>query len=161
MKKILNNPRTASQNKRLYFLLNHLNIGADIKADLALQYSNNRTGKTSELQYIECQSLINNLEKLMQKQGTPKSERASTMLGDRDDLDKKRKGVIKAIFRWYELQNKEVSMEYVKATACRAAGVESFNKISPEALTRIYAEFCRKQRTQEVMNENYFVINKN
>ena len=44
-------------------------------------------------------------------------------------------------------------MEYVKAVACRAAGKDRFNDISLGELTRIYAEFCRKQETVGAMAE--------
>ena len=136
--------RSIGQNRRMYFLFNHLGIKDDIKQDLALEYSNNRTDKTSELYYIEAQELINSLEKLLRKE-------RKQQFGN--NMDKKRKGVIKAIFAWYEAQGRKVSMVYVKATACRAANEEHFNKISGAALTRIYAEFCRKQSAQKTMKE--------
>ena len=66
---------------------------------------------------------------------------------DRVELDRKRKGVIRAIFRWLELRGVNASMEYVKAIACRAAKRDRFNDISLGELTRVYAEFCRKQET--------------
>jgi hypothetical protein len=144
--------RSIGQNRRMYFLFNHLGIKDDIKQDLALEYSNNRTDKTSELYYIEAQELINSLEKLLRKE-------RKQQFGN--NMDKKRKGVIKAIFAWYEAQGRKVSMEYVKATACRAANEEHFNKISGAALTRIYAEFCRKQSAQKTMKELCIDVSKN
>ena len=63
-------------------------------------------------------------------------------------LDRQRKGVIRAIYRWLELRGvTNASMDYVKAIACRAAKADSFNRISPDALTRVYAEFCHKQES--------------
>lgn len=144
--------RSIGQNRRMYFLFNHLGIKDDIKQDLALEYSNNRTDKTSELYYIEAQELINSLEKLLRKE-------RKQQFGN--NMDKKRKGVIKAIFAWYEAQGRKVSMEYVKATACRAANEEHFNKISGAALTRIYAEFCRKQSAQKTVKELCIDVSKN
>lgn len=144
--------RSIGQNRRMYFLFNHLGIKDDIKQDLALEYSNNRTDKTSELYYIEAQELINSLEKLLRKE-------RKQQFGN--NMDKKRKGVIKAIFAWYEAQGRKVSMEYVKATACRAANEEHFNKISGAALTRIYAEFFRKQSAQKTMKELCIDVSKN
>lgn len=146
--------RSIGQNRRMYFLFNHFGIKDDIKQDLALEYSNNRTDKTSELYYIEAQELINSLEKLLRKERKPQQDLTK-------DLDRKRKGVIKAIFAWYEAQGRKVSMEYVKATACRAANEEHFNKISGAALTRIYAEFCRKQSAQKTMKELCIDVSKN
>ncbi len=53
--------RTNSQNKRLYALLNRLNL-TEMKANLALQYSDNRTSETSQLTISECKNLIAYLE---------------------------------------------------------------------------------------------------
>ena len=67
-------------------------------------------------------------------------------------LDRQRKGVIRAIYRWLELRGvTNASMDYVKAIACRAAKADSFNRISPDALTRVYAEFCHKQESLSAM----------
>jgi len=74
------------------------------------------------------------------------------------ELDRKRKGLIKAIYSWFELQGKVPTMNYVKGVACRAAGVNSFNNISPSALTRLYAEFCRKQKAVEAMKVDDFSV---
>ena len=76
-------------------------------------------------------------------------------------LDRKRKGVIKAIFRWFELRGQQPTMEYVKGVACRAAGKTSFNEISPAELSRIYAEFCKKQRTVGAMVQEDFSVSLN
>lgn len=134
------NLRTNSQNRRLFGLFSSLGIDDDMRGELVYNYTNGRTTHSSELSYIEAQGLIRNLENQQKEQMRDLS------------LDTKRKGVIKAIFKWYENQGKQVSMDYVKATACRAAGgVEKFNNISAGALSRIYAEFCRKQQVQETM----------
>lgn len=147
------NLRTSAQNKRIHFLLSFLNI-EDMKPNLALEYSNERTSRTSELTFIEAQNMIRGLERVMNGERDVKPAYSS-------ELDRKRKGVIKAIFKWYENQSRQVSMEYVKATACRAAGVDNFNKISSSSLTRIYAEFCRKQRVQETMESLHVDVSAN
>lgn len=54
--------RTNSQNKRLYALLTQLNL-LQMKANLALQFSYNRTSETSQLTVKECNELIKHLEK--------------------------------------------------------------------------------------------------
>jgi hypothetical protein len=53
--------RTNSQNRRLYALLNRLKL-TEMKANLALQYSDNRTSETSQLTMSECKKLIAYLE---------------------------------------------------------------------------------------------------
>jgi hypothetical protein len=125
-----------------------------MKPNLALEYSNGRTSRTSELTFIEAQNMIRGLERVMNGERDVKPVYSS-------ELDRKRKGVIKAIFKWYENQSRQVSMAYVKATACRAAGVDNFNKISVSSLTRIYAEFCRKQRVQETMESLHVDVGSN
>jgi len=134
------NLRTIEQNRKLYFMFNRLGIhDADAIAEIVYEHTKGRTHHTSELTFSECRFLIASLDDLMKNKQTTRCE----------DLDKKRKGVLKAIFRWYELRGVSVTMEYVIATACRAAGTTSFNAISAASLSRIYAEFCSKQRVVE------------
>jgi hypothetical protein len=71
---------------------------------------------------------------------------------DTDKMDRKRKGLIKAVFRWYDLQGKTVSMEYVIGTICKAGGVSRINDLTETDLQRLYAEFCRKQKAVQEMN---------
>ena len=154
------NPRTPTQNRTLYGILSRLGIkNKDAIADIVLEHTNGRTRSTSELQFIECMTLINSLQGILKEKRLTKSETIDAHVdGSRDKelLDRKRKGLIKAIFRWYELQGKKVAMDYVKGTACQAAGVDYFNQISPEALSRLYAEFCKKQQVQlSINNKNY------
>jgi hypothetical protein len=162
-----NNPRTMQQNRHLYWLFGQLNIhSADAIADIVWSFTEGRTNRTSELQFLECSELIKYLTNTLRTTAhrATKAEKIDAQCEgseERERLDKKRKGVIKAIFRWFELQGKVVSMEYVKATACRAAGADSFNTISPEALTRIYHEFCDKQRAIGVQRDLYAPIGNN
>jgi hypothetical protein len=44
-------------------------------------------------------------------------------------------------------------MDYVKGTICKAGGVKNINELTEGDLTRLYAEFCRKQKAQEVINK--------
>lgn len=64
-----------------------------------------------------------------------------------DELDKLRKRLIAAIFGTLsKLNQKDASIEYVKAIACRAAGVKSFNRISKMRLISIYNAFLKAQK---------------
>lgn len=139
MKTISNNPKTVEQVRHLFFLFNKLNITNENRADLVYSYTNGRKESVKDLDFIEAQTMIRRLTDLTRK-GTHYRE-------DKPDMDKKRKGVIKAIFRYLELKQHPANMDYVKAIACRAAGCDYFNEISEDALTRIYNEFCRKQHT--------------
>lgn len=131
--------RTLNQNRRLYWLLNELGL-KDSVADLVSDETNGRTTHTSELTFIECMNLIRRLE-----QYTRKAQEKPTTQSKRNRMDKKRKGVIKAICAYGELCGLKYTVAYAKSIATRAAGRDSFNEISEGELTRIYNEFCRKQ----------------
>ena len=155
----MNNPRTAQQNRTMYWLFGQLGVNdKDAIADIVNDFTSGRTTHTSELEFIEAMELINYLRGIRINKRQTISERIDEMVDDaldRVELDRKRKGVLKAIFRWGELQGLEYTMDYVKAIACRAAGVNRFNEISPVALSRIYHEFCKKQKTVAVKKESY------
>lgn len=133
--------RTIQQNRKLYWLFNRLNLNEDIVDAIVMEATQGRSSSTRDLEFIEAMELIKYLENML-RVGEQKQPASLS-------IDRKRKGLIKAIFRWYEEQGKVVDINYVKATACRAAGVRFFNSISEGALTRLYAEFCRKQVAQK------------
>lgn len=150
------NPRTKEQNRRLWWIAGQLGIDKDAMAEIVLEFTNGRTSHTSELSFLECMELTKFLQGTLNRRNPRNGESVRTdgkpeNDPDRVKLDRKRKGVIKAIFRWFELRGQQPTMEYVKGVACRAAGKTSFNEISPAELSRIYAEFCKKQKTVEAM----------
>lgn len=156
MKTATPNLRTADQNRRLWWIAGQLGISREAMADIVLEFTNGRTCHTSELGFLECRELTAFLHNTLTEHKL--RENAATRIDQKPDndperltLDRKRKGVIKAIFRWFELRGQQPTMEYVKGVACRAAGKTSFNEISPAELSRIYAEFCKKQKTVEAM----------
>lgn len=61
-------------------------------------------------------------------------------------LNKKRKRVIAAIFGMFKKMNKTVTMDYVKAIACRAARYERFNDIPSTRLDSLYNAFLNAQK---------------
>ena len=155
MKTLDNNLRTTDQNRTLFGLFSKLNITDKLEiADIVYKASNKRTIHTSELTFIECRDLITSLEDIFKRKRDSQSAKIDTMRPEAPEklsLDKKRKGLLKAIFRWFELQGKVVTIDYVKGVACRAAKVENFNDITSSQLSTLYAEFCRKQRVREVL----------
>lgn len=164
MANLTQNLRTNAQNRKLYWLFGQLNIhNADAIKEIVWKHTGYRTFHTSELTFIECMDLIKWLESSLKGARYSKAGRIEQSTDDNAmaDLDRKRKGVIRAIFRWGELQGVNYTMDYVKGIACRAAGVDSFNRISPEALSRIYYEFCNKQRVAQTKNEIYNPISNN
>ena len=62
-------------------------------------------------------------------------------------FDYLRKRLIATVSGWLtEIGKVDISINYVKAVACRAAGVDSFNKIGESALKSVTAEFARKEK---------------
>lgn len=157
------NLRTTEQNRRLWWLAGQLGLDKEAMADVVLEFTEGRTCHTSELTFLECRELTEFLQGTLigHDRRDSRAERTDQKRDgdpDRVKLDRQRKGVIRAIYRWLELRGvTNASMDYVKAIACRAAKADSFNRISPDALTRVYAEFCRKQEAveakAEVLNE--------
>ena len=142
----MSDQRTLNQNRKLYWLLNELGL-KDSVADLVSDETNGRTTHTSELTFIECMNLIRRLEQYTRKaqeranDGTNKTDGTNK----RDKMDRKRKGVIKAICAYGELCGLKYTVDYAKSIATRAAGRDSFNELTEGDLTRVYNEFCRKQ----------------
>ncbi len=163
MKTATPNLRTTEQNRRLWWLAGQLGLDKEAMADVVLEFTSGRTPHTSELTFLECRELTEFLQGTLigHDRRDSRAERTDQKRDgdpDRVKLDRQRKGVIRAIYRWLELRGvTNASMDYVKAIACRAAKADSFNRISPDALSRVYAEFCHKQETcsakAEVLNE--------
>lgn len=157
MKTATPNLRTTEQNRRLWWLAGQLGLDKEAMADVVLEFTEGRTCHTSELTFLECRELTEFLQGTLIGHGrrdsrAERTDRKRDGDPDRVKLDRQRKGVIRAIYRWLELRGvTNASMDYVKAIACRAAKADSFNRISPEALTRVYAEFCHKQESLSAM----------
>ena len=166
MEAVTKNPRTNAQNRRLWWLAGQLGIDREAMAEIVLEFTEGRTSHTSELSFLECLDLTKFLQGTLSQRNPRNGESVRTDSRPEGDpervkLDRKRKGVIKAIFRWFELRGQQPTMEYVKGVACRAAGKTSFNEISPAELGRIYAEFCKKQRTVATMAQEDFFVSLN
>jgi len=110
-------------------------------------YTGGRTTSAKELFPEEIDNLCSTLE----KKGS-------------ENLDKKRKRVIAAIFGLYKLMNRPANMEYVKGHACRAAKAENFNDIPPSRLDSLYNAFLKAQKDLEYTGrlvEGHFFEQKN
>lgn len=62
-----------------------------------------------------------------------------------DEMDVWRKRLMAAIGGWLRLTGKPESDEYIKGTACRAAGRSDFNDIPKGQLVSLYNAFLQKQ----------------
>lgn len=93
-----------------------------------------RTSHISECTDEERSLIVDNLLELV-----------NDIISKDDDMDRKRKGLLAAIFGWLKCQGKSGNMEYVKGIACQAAKVEDFNKINKRDLVRLYNHFTNEQ----------------
>ena len=136
------------QRRSLFWIFKNMKFDEDMRHDFISDYTEGRTDSMKELGYIEAQSMIRYLQELGR---TPQTRKYKS------ESDRLRKGVIKAIGRYFEDSGLNVSLDYIKSTAIRAAGIvptgfvsHDFNRISEATLTRIYNEFCRKQSVKNL-----------
>lgn len=131
-----------AQRRALFFNFKALGLDDDGRHYFISDFTRGRTGSLKDLGYIEAQDLLRYLGELRRN---PQERKR------RDDLDRKRKGVMRAIGRYLDLCGIQHTAEYIKGVAVRAAGLvptevnHDFNRIDGATLTRIYNEFCRKQ----------------
>lgn len=62
-------PRNTGQNKRLYGLINALGIDEETKREMVANFTNNRTDRTSGMDYYEAQNIIDHMQAV--KDGKP------------------------------------------------------------------------------------------
>ena len=137
------------QRRSLFYIFKNMKFDEDMRHDFISDYTDGRTDSLKELGYIEAQSMIRYLQELNRMPQTRKYK---------SEPDRLRKGVIKAIGRYFEKCGRtDISLDYIKSTAIRAAGIvptgmisHDFNRIPEATLTRIYNEFCRKQHVSSV-----------
>lgn len=136
---IIEQKRTPAQNRKLYWLFNRLGFDLDAIGECVYSWTDGRTKHTSEMTFQECQDGIRIMETAMRRARQNRIEDCN--------LDRARKKCLRSIFAYAELRGMDnVTMDYVKAWACRAAGEQHFNDIPLRRLNSIYAEFCHKQR---------------
>lgn len=129
------------QNRKLWWLFNRAGFDREAVADFVGNYTEGRTTHTSELTFIEAREMIAWLDSTLT--GGKQRERTES-----EQIDKLRKGCMRAIYAWCEGEGRTVDSRYVKAVACRASGKSFFNELTEGDLRRVYAEFCKKQTAQ-------------
>ena len=102
------------------------------RGEIIYNFTKGRTSSARDLKLKE----INELYRALNKQN-PQSYA---------ELDKKKKRLLAVIFGMFEKMGKEVSMDYVKGIACRAARVKDFNQIPSERLVSLYNAFLNAQK---------------
>lgn len=147
--KIKNSGISDAQRRSLFLNFKALGLDDDGRHYFISDFTRGRTSSLKDLGYIEAQDLLRYLGELRRNPQERKRH---------DELDTKRKGVMKAIGRYLELCGQHPTSAYIKAVAVRAAGLaesetnHDFNRIPGATLTRIYNEFCRKQSVLKIKN---------
>lgn len=139
---------SAEQRRMLFWKFRELHFDDEARRCFVADFTYNRTDSLKDIGYIEAQDMIRYLQELTRNPQQRKRH---------DELDTKRKGVMKAIGRYLEMSGYKADADYIKGVAVRAAGIvptgftsHDFNRISGDTLTRIYNEFCRKQSVVRV-----------
>ena len=138
-----------AQRRSLFLNFKALGLDDDGRHNFISDFTRGRTDSMKDLGYIEAQDLLRYLGELRRN---PQERKR------RDDLDRKRKGVMRAIGKYLEMCGQHPTSAYIKAVAVRAAGLaesetnHDFNRIPGATLTRIYNEFCRKQSVLKIKN---------
>ena len=94
------NPMTDNQRRHIFFLLKQLNLTKEFGDDMCDEWTDGRATRISKLQFIDAMTIIEHLNGFLQNPREPKNRYTVA-------IDKKRKGLIKAVFRWLELQGKK------------------------------------------------------
>lgn len=113
--------------KKLMTLLNLEGL-TDQRGEIIHHFTGGRTSSARELQPAELDELCAVLDKNTLK------------------LDQKRKRCIRAQFAVFEMMNKQVTMDYVKACICRRAKVDNINDITSGKLDNIYNALLDAQK---------------
>lgn len=119
--------------KKLMTLLNLEGL-TEQRGEIIHHFTGGRTSSARELKPTELDELCAVLDKNTLK------------------LDKRRKRLIAAIFGTFAKANKKVTIEYVKAIACRAAKEIDFNSIPAARLDSLYNAFLNAQKDLSFAN---------
>lgn len=137
MKKI-----TENQRKMIMAMCTKQGIDDELRADIAFQFSTGRTTHVSQLSSAEAADLITRLKQNQSQTDTT--------------ADVWRKRLMAAIGEYLRVYNYTENAQTIKATACRAAGVDDFNKIPTDRLRGLYNAFknyTRDHRTVAKVDE--------
>lgn len=115
--------------KKLQTLFSEKGMNTDERHEVIFNFTGGRTESSRELTPQELETLCNALQ-----------DKYSA------EMDAKRKRLLAAIFGMFKKMNKEANLSYVKAIACRAAGVKNFNDIPSTRLDSLYNAFLNAQR---------------
>ena len=125
--------------KRFHTLLGKAGIDDDGKRDILSAY-----GVKSSLD-LDCRGLMEVCDRL-----------TTLTTPGLAEADRWRKRVMAAIFSYCREMKREVTVDEVKAIACRAAGTKRFNRIPLDRLRSLYNAF--KQRTKDLQTVDHVTV---
>ncbi len=124
--------------KQLLTILSKIGVTNDERHQLIFEWTDGRTSSSKELTNGELDTLCKALnERIKQAE---------------KELDQCRKRLIAVLFSLQKKYNrlsgktKEQQMLYIKGIACKAAGVDNFNKIPKQSLISLYNAFNRENK---------------
>lgn len=115
--------RSQKQNKILHMLISKIGMPEDLKREMIISFTNGRTANSSDMNYHECQQMINKLKSLFQ-----------------DEADKKRKKVISNLIQAGFIKDGKADMHRINAWCQKQAFKKDLNGHSMIELSKlIYA----------------------
>lgn len=125
--------------KKFHVLLGKAKMDEQAKRDFLSSYE---VESTSDLDVFQ----LMNACQVLELQANPELK----------ELDKHRKRLIAAIFGYFKATRKHVTMNEVKAVACRAAKCKTFNQIGKDRLISLYNAFKNRVNDIETVNNLSF-----
>lgn len=122
--------------RKFHSLCNRLGLDAETKLAMIDGYG---VESSKDMSNAELTELCRRLEQSLDPDGAKREQLKRRVMG--------------AIGGWLRLIGKESDLNYIKSVACRAAGVDYFNKIPTEKLRNIYSLFLKKQRDAKAVND--------
>ena len=65
MRTVTANPRTADQNRKLWWLAGQLGIDKEAMGDIVMEFTGGRTCHTSELSFMECREITEFMQRAL------------------------------------------------------------------------------------------------
>ncbi len=147
--------RTKKQNSRLHKLLTELNLNKEAeKSLLVLQFTDGKTGKSSEMTSKECSALIKTLENELQK--LKNQNRAERQFNDTNQS--LRRNVFKLMYDIGFIVNSETSAQKLdvinKWIAKRLNLDKTLNELSTEELNKLIKQLFTTRRVYKERAEH-------
>jgi hypothetical protein len=140
--------RTLQQNTRLHALIGELYIDAEMKEDLVLQFSNQRTNTSSKLLVVECEALINHLQSVKNGYVIDGNKGRSTF--DKNTPENKmRRKILSICHEIHWTKNGSIDWNKLDAFLLKSGYLhkEKLNDYTVEELPKLVTQFEQLQKT--------------